>query len=1120
LTGPILGRDRVKTVRDRERGLSLRFLGRPRVEVDGRPAAFATRKTLALLAYLVLERGSHPRERVTALLWPDSDAAHGRAALRTTLAYLRSALGDQAARLRADRSTLELDPAGAWLDLDHLDAAPSGPFLDGLSIDGAPDFEEWLTLQRERWRRRVAGALARAARLPGGDVWAAVDEAERRLALDPLDDVSLRRLMEAYLAADDPDGAWHAYAAGRARLARDLGVEPGPETVALAERARATAPGTRGRTIPAGGLARIEAAFVGRSVEHRRLIAALEAARASGPRVAVVEGEAGIGKTRLCLEFLRAAEARGADLLRGRAAGASVEGRLPYEPVVEALRRRIERENAPDDLLADVWLAELARLLPELLDRYPDLPRPPADDAARGRLFEAVVRLVHTLAQRAPVVLFLDDLQWADAASLDLVLYAAGRWVELGTPILLLGTLRDEAGPTWLSDLERAVRVERLELGPLSAEDVLAWLGVGRGQDAFGRWLYAETGGQPFFASETLKMLIEAGVLVERTEPSGPTVVDFDAALARETELRGILPPRVREVVRARLARLSEPAFGLLAAAAALGPDATFEAIARVSDLAQEEALTALDTLRDGRWLLEDAARGQAAYAFGHDKVREAVYAELGQARRRVLHRRALDVLRDAGAPPARLAAHARAAGLDRALVGYALDAGEAALAVFATGEAIGQLEAARSLGELVPEAQLRPLYGQLGRAYELAGEAPMAGQVYRELLDVARARGLASAECLALNRLATLSAQANLDVSGALVLLGDALRAADRSGDLADRAETAWSLAQVNYYGRDLSAARAHAERALALARQLGVADLLVRCLNVSAYVLCDLGEATAAQARAEEARGLYKQLRNRVLEVDCLCILASLALIQGQRADATDRARLAVGMSDEVGNAWGRVFSRYNLALALLEGGAVEEALRLLHEALAIGEHGASPLVLRLCRNALGAAERALGRLDDALVTHLANTPALPAGARPEEVRPADLFDGVSVGELCADYALLGRWDEAAAFARMMLSAAPLVPAYARLRTLWHEVAALARAGQPGAARQTLSAFVALAGDSPRYRVARLRAEAALAAPSEAAVLLEEAGALAQRLDLPIERREIELALRDESI
>ena len=191
-------------------------------------------------------------------------------------------------------------------------------------------------------------------------------------------------------------------------------------------------------------------AFVGRASQHQVLVAAYRATAQGSIRAVAVLGEPGIGKTRLASEFLAWAGAHGADVLQGRAH--ETGGRLSYYPLIEALRRRLEFVDDPRALLAETWLAELGRLLPELLSRAANLSAPAQmpEAEARTRLFEAVTRLGHALASHAPLVWLVDDLQWADLASLDLLAYVVRRWAALGTRALLVVTARTE-------DLERIV---------------------------------------------------------------------------------------------------------------------------------------------------------------------------------------------------------------------------------------------------------------------------------------------------------------------------------------------------------------------------------------------------------------------------------------------------------------------------------------------------------------------------------------------------------------------------------------------------------------------------------------------------------------------------------------
>ena len=348
------------------------------------------------------------------------------------------------------------------------------------------------------------------------------------------------------------------------------------------------------------------------------------------------------------------------------------------------MRPQLEQVNAPEDLLDDVWLTELSQLMPELRARYPDLPPPMTGDPqfVRARLFEALALLSSALAARGPAIFVLDDLQWADADTLDLVHYLARRWTETGTPIMLLLTVRQEAYAAdaalreWLTILERDTFLTRLLLDNLGGAAVgqlvstLAGEGAAeKATSAFAAWLWAETQGLPFFIKALLPMLVEQELLTASDETRSS--YNFAAALAHVRSVARVpLPPGVREVIRARLAQHSKGANSLLLAAAVLGRACTFERLCQVADLAETEALEALEVLLDGRLLTERSA-DRRPYMMAHDYIREVVYTESREARRRVFHRRALLALEAAGAPAAECAFHALASLLDEPAFRY-----------------------------------------------------------------------------------------------------------------------------------------------------------------------------------------------------------------------------------------------------------------------------------------------------------------------------------------------------------------------------------------------------------------------------------------------------------------
>ena len=350
---------------------------------------FSTRKELALLIYLAVEGRVHLRKQLSELFWPEGDAIHGRAALRITLLHLRHALGEQAgsdpvSHLLITRDTLSLDLTAA-LDLDlqtlheawtlarasaptaltmsdgahrhllarlqHASSLPRGEFLEGFSLRDAPAFDDWVRFQRNYWHLHVNDVFDRLSHLQfeAGELAAAIETVNRWLVFAPLHEDAYRRLMRLHFASGDRAAALHAYDVCQARLSTGMQTEPTSETVVLANRMRVVTPPRR-KEVPALPTALspsmlLDGPLLGRTAELSTLIKLYHMAQRGQTQVVLLEGEVGIGKTRLATEFLAWAETEGADVLQGHAF--ETGGHLPYQPIIEALRPRIERENAP-----------------------------------------------------------------------------------------------------------------------------------------------------------------------------------------------------------------------------------------------------------------------------------------------------------------------------------------------------------------------------------------------------------------------------------------------------------------------------------------------------------------------------------------------------------------------------------------------------------------------------------------------------------------------------------------------------------------------------------------------------------------------------------------------------
>jgi DNA-binding SARP family transcriptional activator len=702
--------------------LHLSLLGEPIVKHGEDTLTFSTRKALALLIYLAVEGGAHPRKTLSESFWPELDAERGRAALRATLFELRKLLershgpGEQA-HLLAERDTLGVaQDSSLLLDLrlvesvskhigrreeplpDQVDGEVQaqleqatrlvrGPFLAGFTLRDAQFFDDWTRQHREYWHLRVHQLFDALSRLyeRAGEVERALETVSRWLSFDPLHEAGYRRLMRLRFSSGDRVGALRAYTTCREVLAEELELEPEPETVALAKYIRRTAPvrsapSPSPHSSPGQPPAKLlHGPYLGRSAEFRSLTKCYQRVHAGQTHLVLLQGEAGMGKTRLATEFLGWAQAQGAEVLMGKALHTGRQ--LPYQPFITVLRHQLQQEHTHDDLVSDAWLVELARLLPELRDRYPDLPVPTRDEAlGHSGLFEATARLLQAGAARRPLVLLLDDMQWADTATLDLVLYLAQSLADRPAPILLLLTLRTGADPfpdpqsTWVMALKRTgIPLTGLELSPFTPEETqrfvqaLAWMEHNHATDgcperegssafreplaSFAHWLYAQTCGQPLYLVELLKELLEQEMIVPLLQQDGAWRLVLRSELLAQTPTSALIPASVRELIRFQLGQLTPAAWSLLLAGAVMGEGLTFERLCQVAQLDEETGLQALEEVLRRGWLCEGnrAEESQAfeEYTFPGELIRAVVNQEAGTTRQRLMQRRVVAVLQE-----------------------------------------------------------------------------------------------------------------------------------------------------------------------------------------------------------------------------------------------------------------------------------------------------------------------------------------------------------------------------------------------------------------------------------------------------------------------------------------
>lgn len=978
----------------------------------------------ALWAYLILHADdAQRRSRLAFQFWPDSTEAAARNRLRHALYVIRRALPnvqDENDWLLTGQDTVRWNPAApASIDviqfrdaLAFLSQPPSDEPEEAriARVEEAIDlyrgellegwYEDWVLAERETLRRKLFEALEwlAGAYERRGDGARAVAAATRLLARDRLREESYRLLMGLHARLGDRPSAIRQYDLCKQILARELEVEPAVETRRLYEAIRAgqipvspvveqpapdpkpaaeapkpARPSTPVLARPATPIVGVSP-LVGRERELARLQQRWEAAIGGEGGVVLVAGEPGLGKTRLLAELCETVADVGIVLV-----GRSREAELltPYFPIVEAIRAYLDDSGRilPASLseVDPVWLAELARLLPDIRTRRPEIPEPIRLEPTleRLRLLEGLTRCLFAIAQR-PTVLVLDDLQWADEATMAWIEHVSSRLA--GRRILVAGTYRTgEPAPSLHRLRQRLIRDGwdgEIVLERLANDDLFALIrdlsGSTAGIADLTKRLFEETGGNPLFVLETIRALLETGLL-ERAASGwqlNTAHEDWDGAHLP-------LPRTVREVIASRLSRLSESSRQLVAAASVLGREFDVALLNALTSKSEDEVLDAIDELLAAQIVVEQGVR----YAFSHDKVQEVAYEQLSAARKTRLHSLAGGAIeaRFAGRlenVASQLGRHFRQARRFADAARYLALSGDIALRTYAYREACqSYLQAVEALDSMTADDDLRRQ--RVGLRLRLAQAA-----FYVEPGPLRRWLEPAAVDAAALND-PVLKVQVAMAQAGALYIAGNFDAAEAQIRPLLDAAlatgNSALEIRARHMLGR-LEVLRGNLREGrenllLALEGSAGVmntteiivsSDMAAGALSVMGDFETSIKESIAILREAEATKDPATLAAAQVF-------LLAIYQHRGMWREAAELGREAIARARDAANFIYEYDALAFLGLAVARGGDIEEAIAIQESALQLAKQAQINLLMGRTYGWLAEIYRIAGRLED---------------------------------------------------------------------------------------------------------------------------------------------------------
>lgn len=909
------------------------------ISLGNRPVTgLAAPRLQSLLAYLLIHAPAPiSRSSLAGLLTPDYSETAARHALSDALYRLRQTLGPDWLVVDPDRVRLHVDDE-LWVDVwefERLAARGDSVSLEAAAAlytgDLLPEiYDDWILLPRLALLEKYLALLETLAtkQEAQNDLPRALSYARQLITIDPLRESGHQTYLRLLGRLNRRTQALAHYDYVRQLFQTELGVEPLAETRHLVEAIRREA-----ETAPTAPPLVEQTRFVGRTVERALGVERIEQVMLGRGGLLCIEGEAGIGKSRLLRELISSARWRGAAVTYGVAS--EYPGASPFSPIADALAGasdktplRGARASHLENLLPAETLAALAPLYEpwRKLAALPELP--PA--AARQRFHEHFVTLMQTLAQLSPLVVMLDDMHWADEALWDLLDALASRLSD--SPLLLFLAYRRpdiEKNPGWkfLQCWERGNYLSSIQLNPLDASDVAQLLPEAERADA--ARVVALTAGNPFYVGEHLAH---------------------------------------RDPFETRIAALSAPARAALEAAAVLGEQIPFRVWAQVGTFYQTSllALAAASEELTAKFLLQPTETG---YAFTHDVVHTAVYELIEPTRRQMLHARAAHAI--AALDPENLRARAfqcdRAGASAQAAALYR-QVGAQEMAQFAFREAQHALERALALTRADVNEERMSLLLELIRAYDVTGDREPQARAIDDALQHLDALPDLTAQArilLAAGDLATKTGQHQK----ASAFLNDALARARRAANPEQQAEILIQLGDLEVRTGEVHAAKQHYGQGLELARQCGSRVQEALGLDGLGFVLLSVGGSSEqAEGYLLESLQVRRASGDRFGEARSLANLLAFLQTSGAFDRVMELSEQALAANEAVGYRLGATVVRAAQGLAACALGDFETARQLISAAV---EHCRSMADLdgvAVYMTSLGQVAEREGKLDEA--------------------------------------------------------------------------------------------------------------------------------------------------------